>query len=124
MKNVQVTEEAYSSQKRPSNTSKHELTLLNPDPDPQPWYYGESVYSKFTRGHGIFSAVCYCHSSVAGSGNDDSCVNPLKKNTGENTGSNLPKNLCINQHEKVSWTNFVYQYRSQERHKHKLIHAN
>jgi hypothetical protein len=43
--NVQVTEEAYSSQKRPSNTSKHELfaqiftfvghfALLDPDPDP------------------------------------------------------------------------------------------
>jgi hypothetical protein len=49
------TEEAFSSQKRPSNTSKHEnflllwvifalldpLTRLNPDPDtdpdPQPW---------------------------------------------------------------------------------------
>jgi hypothetical protein len=34
IKNVKVTEEAFSSQKRPSNTSKHEL--LNPDPDPQP----------------------------------------------------------------------------------------
>jgi hypothetical protein len=48
---VQVIEEAFSSQKRPSNTSKHELLLLpifvyfcgsflpswipNPDPDPQ-----------------------------------------------------------------------------------------
>ncbi len=67
IKNVQVTEEAFSCQKRPSNTSKHEpvkqistfgghfcppgsgsgfpntdpdpLTRLNPDtdPDPQPW---------------------------------------------------------------------------------------
>jgi hypothetical protein len=45
IKNVQVTEEAFSSQKRPSNTSKHELlkkfptfvghfALLDPDPDP------------------------------------------------------------------------------------------
>jgi hypothetical protein len=39
--NVQVTEEAFSSQKRPSNTLKHELllfwviiALLDPDPDP------------------------------------------------------------------------------------------
>ncbi len=67
IKNVQVTEEAFSCQKRPSNTSKHEplkqistfgghfcppgsgsgfpntdldpLTRLNPDPDPQPWSY-------------------------------------------------------------------------------------
>jgi hypothetical protein len=56
----------------------------DPETDLQPWYYGESVDSKFTRGHGIFSAaVCYCHSSVAGSGNDDSCVNPLKKAGGK-----------------------------------------
>jgi hypothetical protein len=41
IKNVQVTEEAFSSQKRPSNTSKHELlkkfsTFVghNTDPDP------------------------------------------------------------------------------------------
>ncbi len=45
IKYVQVAEEAFSSQKRPSNTSKHELlqiflllwvifTLLDPDPDP------------------------------------------------------------------------------------------
>jgi hypothetical protein len=45
IKNVQVTEEAFSSQKRPSSTSKHELlknflllwvifALLDPDPDP------------------------------------------------------------------------------------------
>jgi hypothetical protein len=45
IKYVQVTEEAFSSQKRPSNTSKHELlqknstfvghfALLDPDPDP------------------------------------------------------------------------------------------
>ena len=44
IKNVQVTEEAFSSQKRPSNTLKHELLnfflllwfifgLLDPDPD-------------------------------------------------------------------------------------------
>ncbi len=41
IKNVQVTEEAFSSQKRPSNTSKHELFKkistfvghLDPDPD-------------------------------------------------------------------------------------------
>jgi hypothetical protein len=44
IKNVQVTEEAFRSQKRPSNTSKHELkiffrllwvifALLDPDPD-------------------------------------------------------------------------------------------
>jgi hypothetical protein len=44
VKNVQVTEEAFSSQKRPSNTSKHELlknflllwvifSLLDPDLD-------------------------------------------------------------------------------------------
>jgi hypothetical protein len=44
IKYVQVTEEAFSSQKRPSNTSKHELLqiflllwvifgLLDPDPD-------------------------------------------------------------------------------------------
>jgi hypothetical protein len=44
IKNVQVTEEAFSSQKMPSNTSKHELlkkflllwlifALLDPDPD-------------------------------------------------------------------------------------------
>jgi hypothetical protein len=44
IKNVQVTKEAFSSQKRPSNTSKHELynfflllwvifALLDPDPD-------------------------------------------------------------------------------------------
>ncbi len=44
-KNVQVTEEAFSSQKRPSNTSKHELlkiflllwvifALMDPDPEP------------------------------------------------------------------------------------------
>jgi hypothetical protein len=45
IKNVQVTEEAFNSQKRPSNTSKHELlnffftllfgvifALLDPDP--------------------------------------------------------------------------------------------
>jgi hypothetical protein len=43
-----VTEEAFRSQKGPSNTSKHELlqlfstsvghfALLDPDPDPQPW---------------------------------------------------------------------------------------
>ena len=42
IKYVQVTEEASSSQKRPSNTSKHEFflllwvifALLDPDPDP------------------------------------------------------------------------------------------
>jgi hypothetical protein len=45
IKYVQVTEEAFSSQKRPSNTTKHELlqfflllwvifALLDPDPDP------------------------------------------------------------------------------------------
>ncbi len=42
IKYVQVTEEASSSQKRPSNTSKHEIflllwvifALLDPDPDP------------------------------------------------------------------------------------------
>ncbi len=45
IKNVQVSEEAFSSQKRPSNTSKHELlknvlllwvifAFLVPDPDP------------------------------------------------------------------------------------------
>jgi hypothetical protein len=42
MKYIQVIEEAFSSQKRPSNTSKHELfclllwvifALLDPDPD-------------------------------------------------------------------------------------------
>jgi hypothetical protein len=61
IKNAKVTEEVFSTQKRPSNTSKHELkkffyfcgsflpswiripnpdpdplTRLNPDPDPQP----------------------------------------------------------------------------------------
>jgi len=46
MKYVQVTEEACSSQKRPSNTSKHEFflllwvifALLDPDPDPDSEY--------------------------------------------------------------------------------------
>jgi hypothetical protein len=44
IKNVQVTEEAFSSSKRPSNTSKHDLlknllllwvifALLDPDPE-------------------------------------------------------------------------------------------
>jgi hypothetical protein len=67
---VQVTEEACSSQKRPSNTSKHEFFLLlwvifalldpnpdseygsgstgpieygsNPDPDPTPWFFTQA----------------------------------------------------------------------------------
>ncbi len=58
IKNVQVTEEAFSSQKRPSNTSKHDFfkffstfvghfALLDPDPDPQPCSK-QKIYSLFS----------------------------------------------------------------------------
>ncbi len=57
IKYVQIIEEAFSSHKRPSNTSKHELLQIivyfsgsflpswiriripNTDPDPQPWFH-------------------------------------------------------------------------------------
>jgi hypothetical protein len=62
---TEVTEEAFSSQKRPSSTSKHELSnffqllwvifaLLDPDPDsnpdPQPWCF--YAISLLLRSHG------------------------------------------------------------------------
>jgi hypothetical protein len=73
IKNIQVTEEAFSSQKKPSNTSKHELlqiflllwvifALLCPDPDSESGSGSTDPIESDPIGsrYGSGSATCVC----------------------------------------------------------------